>query len=103
MKKLLSGVITFVILILTPFGFSHAMGSTWTDWLFASSLLITAIIAFFNISGDGLIGRLDKSTVKGKTGITARIDNETEVFKVPFAFYVSSIFTIGSLIMTHIN
>ncbi|WP_088014653.1 hypothetical protein [Gottfriedia acidiceleris] len=103
MKNLLSGIITLVILILTPFGFSHTMGSTWIDWLFVSSLFITAIIAFFNTSGDGLIGRLDKSTVQAKTGITARIDHETEVFKVPFSFYVSSIFTIASLFISHIN
>ncbi|MFD4706652.1 hypothetical protein ACFWM3_17530 [Gottfriedia sp. NPDC058432] len=103
MKNLLSGSITFIILILTPFGFSYAMGSSWTDWLFVSSLFITAIIVFFNTSGDGLIGRLDKSTVQGKTGIIAGIDNKTEIFKVPFSFYISSIFTIGSLFLTQIN
>ncbi|MGG0178884.1 hypothetical protein [Gottfriedia acidiceleris] len=96
MKNLLSGSITLVILILTPFGFSYAMGSTWTDWLFVSSLFITFIIVFFNTSGNGLIGRIDKSTVQGKTGIIAGIENETEVFKVPFSFYISSVFTIGA-------
>ena len=103
MKNLLSGSITLGILILTPFAFSYAMGSTWSDWLFVSSLFITAIIAFFNTSGDGLIGRLDKSTVQGKTGIRARIDNRKEVFKFTFSFYLSSVFTIGSMFVTQIN
>ncbi|PGM51071.1 hypothetical protein [Bacillus sp. AFS053548] len=103
MKNLISGSITLVILIMAPFGFSNVIGSTWTDWLFVSSLFITAIIAFFNTSGDGLIGRLDKSTVQGKTGIKARIDNESEAFKSSFSLYVSSIFTIGSLFLTYIN
>lgn len=103
MKNLLSGSSTLAILILTPFGFSFVMGSTWTDWLFVSSLIITAIIVLFNTSGKGLIGRIDKSTVQGKTGIIAGIENETEVFKVPFSFYISSMFTIGSLFLTHIN
>ncbi|WP_176522567.1 MULTISPECIES: hypothetical protein [unclassified Bacillus (in: firmicutes)] len=51
MKNLLSGSITFISLILTPFGFSYAMGSTWTNWLFVSSLIITAIIVFLILVG----------------------------------------------------
>ncbi|PEJ46666.1 MULTISPECIES: hypothetical protein [unclassified Bacillus (in: firmicutes)] len=96
-KKLFSFIITFVVLISTPFGLSFLMGSKWIDWVFVSSLFITANIVFFNLNGDGLIGRLDKSTVQGKTGISAVIDHKTEIVNLPFSFYVSLLFTIGTL------
>ncbi|PGS48691.1 hypothetical protein [Bacillus sp. AFS041924] len=98
-KNLISFSLTLVVLISTPFGFTVLMGSEWIDWVFISSLIITTSIIFFNLSGDGLIGRLDKSTVQGKTGISAVIDNGAEIINLPFSFYVSLLFTIGSLFL----
>ncbi|WP_042457258.1 hypothetical protein [Neobacillus dielmonensis] len=91
MKRLITVVITLVVLIGLSFALSHFTHTKLVDYSFLVGLIITVVIWFFTSKG-GITSRNVDMQVQGTTGI--KVDQEKFEFSPNIAFFTSLAYTI---------
>lgn len=100
MKRIITIVITLLILIGLSYGLSYFIHTKFIDFAFLIGIAATTVIWFFSSKGGYTTRSLDV-TIQGTTGIKA--NEEKDEFSPNFAFYTSLVYTIITLVLVIIH
>ncbi|NRD79861.1 hypothetical protein HPT25_21220 [Bacillus sp. BRMEA1] len=95
MKRLITVVITFLVLIGLSYGITYCTHTKLIDYSFFIGMSVTVIIWFFTSKG-GYTSRNVDMTVQGTTGIKA--EQQRYEFSPNVAFFTSLAYTLISLV-----
>ena len=95
MKRVITIVITLLVLMGLSFGITYFTHTKFIDFAFFIGIAVTIIIWFFTSKG-GYTARSLDATIQGTTGIKA--NEQKDEFSPNVAFYTSLIYTIITLI-----
>lgn len=98
-QKLITSVITFLVLVGLSFGITYFTHTKFIDYSFFIGLAATIIIWFFTFKGSGMGSRHLDMTIQGSTGIS--MESQKFEFSPNIAFFTSlaySIITLAAMI-----
>lgn len=95
MKKIITIVITLLVLVGLNYGLTHLTHTRFIDFAFFIGIIVTVIIWFFTSKGGYSTRSLD-ATIQGTTGIKA--NEYKDEFSPNIAFYTSLVYTVITLV-----
>lgn len=100
MKRLISGLITLLVLVGINFIVSKSTNTNYIDLSFAVGLIISVIIWFFTSKG-GITSTYTDATIQSQT-TNWKMKNEKHKFKPSIVFYTAVLYTLISIVFTFI-
>ncbi|WP_144510089.1 hypothetical protein [Bacillus sp. FJAT-22090] len=99
-RRLITIVLTLLVLIGLSFGIAYFTHTTFIDYSFLIGLAATVSIWFFNSKG-GFGSRRLNGNIQGSTGI--RMENKSFEFAPNYAFFTSLVYTIITIAAVFYN
>lgn len=94
-RKLLTIVITLLVLVGLSFGITYFTHTKFIDFSFFIGLAVTIIIWFFTFKGSGIGSRHLDMSIQGSTGI--KMESQKLEFSPSLVFFTTLAFTIITL------
>ena len=100
MKRIISGVITLIVLVGTNFIVSKSTNTNFIDFSLGVGLIMSVIIWFFTSKG-GVTSTYTDVTMQSQT-TNWKMKKEKHKFNPNIAFYTAVIYTLVSIVFTFI-